>query len=260
MLAVDSLVKTFPAGDGSAGSGVLAVRGVSFAVAAGECYGLLGPNGAGKTTLLRMIATLVTPTSGSATVDGFRGDERPEKLRSRLGFMSGNTRLYRRLTGRELLAYFGRLNGMPEGRIRERVGELSEAFGLGGFLDRRCGGYSTGQAQRVSIARVMLHEPPLLILDEPTLGLDVMSSRAMLEFVERARDAGTAIVFSTHHMAEAEQLCSRVGFLYDGRLLAEDTPGTLCAAAGTATLKDAFLALADAADAEGVRAAEQSHG
>ena len=251
-------MKTFPAGDGLE---VLAVRGVSFAVGAGACYGLLGPNGAGKTTLLRMIATLVTPTSGIAAVDGFRGDEQPERLRSRLGFMSGNTRLYRRLTGRELLVYFGRLNRMPEGRIAERVAELSDAFGLGGFLDRRCGGYSTGQAQRVSIARVMLHEPPLLILDEPTLGLDVMSSRAMLAFVERARDAGTAIVFSTHHMAEAEQLCSRVGFLYEGRLLAEDTPGSLCSAAGTRTLKDAFLAMADAADGEAARqAAEDADG
>lgn len=228
-----------------------AVRGVSFAVAAGECYGLLGPNGAGKTTLLRMIATLVTPTAGTATVDGFRGDEQPEKLRARLGFMSGNTRLYRRLSGREMLTYFGRLNGMPEAKITARVAALTAAFGLENFLDRRCGGYSTGQAQRVSIARVMLHEPPLLILDEPTLGLDVMSSRAMLDFVERARDAGTAIVFSTHHMSEAEQLCSRVGFLYDGRLLAEDTPGQLCAAAGTSTLRDAFLSMADAADAEG---------
>ncbi|BAM04169.1 ABC transporter ATP-binding protein [Phycisphaera mikurensis] len=247
MLAVDQLVKAFPTGEGP---DVLAVQGVSFSVAAGECYGLLGPNGAGKTTLLRMIATLVTPTSGHAAVDGFRGDERPERLRSRLGFMSGNTRLYRRLTGRELLAYFGRLNRMSEPRIRERTAELSAAFGLGEFLDRRCGGYSTGQAQRVSIARVMLHEPPLLILDEPTLGLDVMSARAMLDFVERARDAGTAIVFSTHHMSEAEQLCTRVGFLYRGRLLAEDTPARLCTAAGTSTLRDAFLAMADAADAD----------
>ena len=246
MLDVDQLAKSFPAGDGAE---VAAVRGVSFRVAAGACYGLLGPNGAGKTTLLRMIATLVTPSSGAATVDGFRGDEQPERLRARLGFMSGNTRLYRRLTGRETLAYFGRLYGLDEARIRSRTEELAEAFELGGFLDRRCGGYSTGQAQRVSIARVMLHDPPLLILDEPTLGLDVMSSRSMLDFVRGARDRGTAVVFSTHHMAEAEELCSRVGFLHGGRLLAEDTPAGLCAAAGAGTLKDAFLAMADAADA-----------
>lgn len=238
-------MKTFPAGDGTE---VCAVRGVSFQVAAGECYGLLGPNGAGKTTLLRMIGTLVTPTRGHATVDGFRSDKEPERLRGRLGFMSGNTRLYRRLSGREMLTYFGRLNGMAEEKIGERIAELREAFDLGEFLDRRCGGYSTGQAQRVSIARVMLHHPPLLILDEPTLGLDVMSSRAMLDFVQQARDSGTSIVFSTHHMSEAEQLCSRVGFLYGGRLLAEDTPAALCATAGVSTLRDAFLAMADAAD------------
>ena len=249
MLAADNLVKTFA---GANGVQVPAVRGVSFNVKAGEVYGLLGPNGAGKTSLLRMLGTLITPTEGHAAVDGFRSDTAPEELRRRIGFMSGNTRLYRRLTGRETLHYFGRLHGMPEADIAPRIDTLITAFDLAGFVDRRCGDYSTGQMQRVSIARVMLHDPPVLILDEPTLGLDIMSSRTMLDFVGDARDRGRAVVFSTHYMTEAELLCDRIGFLYAGRLLATGTTAELLERTATANLKDAFLQLADAADHAGV--------
>ena len=142
--------------------------------------------------------------------------------------MSGNTKLYRRLSGRETLRYFGRLHGIADPAIALRIEELIVAFDLADFVDRRCDSYSTGQMQRVSIARVMLHDPPVLILDEPTLGLDIMSSRTMLDFVGSARDRGTAVIFSTHYMTEAELLCDRIGFLYAGRLMAEGTTDSLC--------------------------------
>ena len=250
------VAKTFAVGGDAT---VDAVRGVSFAAVSGQIYGLLGPNGAGKTTLLRMLGTLITPSRGHAEIrdaDGgvWRSDTDVETVRARIGFMSGNTRLYRRLTGRELLRYFGRLHGMADATIAARIDELVAVFDLSGFIDRRCGDYSTGQTQRVSIARVMVHDPPVLILDEPTLGLDIMSSRTMLDFVASARDRGRAVIFSTHHMSEAESLCDRVGFLFDGRLLAEGASAELIDRFGGGDLRAAFLAAVDAC-ADDVRAA-----
>jgi len=240
------------------GKPVQAVRGVSFEVAAGEVFGLLGPNGAGKTTLLRMLGTIITPSKGHCVVDGVRTDEAPQAVRQRIGFMSGNTKLYRRLSGREMLAYFGRLYGMTEQAIAQRTDELIEAFDLSGFIDRRCESYSTGQAQRVSIARVTLHEPPVLILDEPTLGLDIMSSRTILDFILDSKQTGQCVVFSTHYMTEAELLCDRIGFIYDGRLMAQGTQQALYEQTGQGNLKDAFLSMADQAQAAGPQDGEST--
>ena len=248
MIQAIDLTKTFHP---PRGKPVEAVRSVSFTVQPGEVYGLLGPNGAGKTSLLRMLGTIITPTSGHCLVDGARSDADPEAVRRRVGFMSGNTKLYRRLSGRETLRYFGRLHGMAAESLEARIEELIGAFNLEAFVDRRCDSYSTGQMQRVSIARVMLHDPPVLILDEPTLGLDIMSSRTMLDFVGAARDRGCAVIFSTHYMTEAELLCDRIGFIYAGRLLAEGTTAELYTQTGTTNLKDAFLNMADEADAAG---------
>ena len=222
---------------------VQAVRGATFEVAGGEVFGLLGPNGAGKTTLLRMLATIIVPTSGRCFVNGVAADEAPDQIRASIGFLSGNTRLYGRLTGREVLLYFGRLYGMRDLDIRRRVEEISALLDMEGFINRRCDTLSTGQTQKVSIARVILHDPRVLILDEPTLGLDIMTSAAILSFISDARARGRAIIFSTHYMSEAEQLCDRVGLLHKGDLFATGDRAELCARSGASDLRSAFLKL-----------------
>ncbi len=254
MIEAHCLSKTFHA---PRSAPIEAVREVSLTVEAGEILGLLGPNGAGKTTLLRMLATILTPTSGSCMVCGVPVSESPQTARAKIGFLSGNTRLYGRLTPRELLRYFGRLYGMSRDRISERTAALSAMLGMGEFLDRRCDTLSTGQTQRVSIARVILHDPPVLILDEPTLGLDIMSSRTILDFIREARGRKHAIIFSTHYMTEAELLCDRIGLIHEGRIHAMDTPANLYARTHTDNLQDAFLAMVEA---QPVTAAEGGHG
>jgi sodium transport system ATP-binding protein len=220
----------------------LAVDGLSFTVARGEIYGLLGPNGAGKTTTLRVLAAILAPTSGRATLDGIDVALHPLAARRRLGFLTGTTGLYARLTGRELLRYFGRLHAMLDATIAERTALLARVLDLDAILDRRCEALSTGQRQRLSVARAVLHDPAVLILDEPTVGLDVLASRFLREFVRAERDRGKAVIFSTHYLAEAELLCDRIGLLHRGRLLAEGSPGELRARAGNATsLEEAFL-------------------
>lgn len=242
MIRSDRLSKTFPSARGKV---VEAVREASFAVGAGEIYGLLGPNGAGKTTLLRMLATILAPTSGHCYIGDLRADRDPEEARRRIGFLSGNTRLYGRLTPPEILRYFGRLYGMPSRAIRERTEELSELLDMREFLGRRCETLSTGQTQKVSIARVLLHDPPALILDEPTLGLDIMTARTILQFIQGAKARGRSIIFSTHYMTEAELLCDRIGLIHRGTVRAEGTLRELCALSGANNLVDAFLRLVE---------------
>ena len=244
MIQAIQLTKTFALGRGKT---VEAVRDVTFSVDAGEIFGLLGPNAAGKTTLLRMLGTIITPTSGHSVVAGMRTDQAPEEVRRRVGFLSGNTKLYRRLTAREMLRYFGRLYEIPDDHIARRTKELTELLGMAEFMDRRCETLSTGQSQKVSIARVILHDPPVLILDEPTLGLDIMTSRTILDFILHAKSRGHCIIFSTHYMTEAELLCDRIGFIHEGRILALDTMEGLYAQSQTENLKDAFLAIVDRA-------------
>ncbi len=223
-----------------------AVADLSLTVAAGEIYGLLGPNGAGKTTALRVLAGLLTPTSGTARVTGIDVASAPRDAQRRLGFMTGTTGLYGRLTGREVLTYFGRLHRMPPQRIAARIDELTRALDLAGIVDKRCEALSSGQKQRISIARAVLHDPPVLILDEPTIGLDVLASRFLRDYIRAERDRGKAVIFSTHYLAEAELLCDRIGLLHNGRLLAEGTPRDLRARAGDASsLEEAFLRLVE---------------
>jgi sodium transport system ATP-binding protein len=220
----------------------LAVDDLSFEVARGEIYGLLGPNGAGKTTTLRVLAAILTPTSGRAELAGVDVARDPQAARRQLGFLTGSTGLYARLTGRELLRYFGRLHGMAQAAIGERTALLARVLDLEPILDRRCEALSTGQRQRLSVARAVLHDPAVLVLDEPTVGLDVLASRFLREFVRGERDRGKAVIFSTHYLAEAELLCDRIGLLHRGRLLAEGSPADLRARAGGATsLEEAFL-------------------
>jgi sodium transport system ATP-binding protein len=235
-IAVDHLSKRFGA--------ALAVDDLSFTVASGEIYGLLGPNGAGKTTTLRVLAGILSPTSGRATVADVDVEADPLAVRRRLGFLTGTTGLYARLTGRELLEYFGRLHGLSRETIARRTELLARVLDLDQILDRRCEALSTGQRQRLSVARAVVHDPPVLILDEPTVGLDVLASRFLRHFVRAERDRGKAVVFSTHYLAEAELLCDRIGLLHRGRLISEGSPGELRARAdGAASLEEAFLRL-----------------
>jgi len=218
-----------------------AVDGLSFSVAAGEIYGLLGPNGAGKTTALRILAGLLKPDGGHAQVDGIPVGPDPIEIRRRIGFLTGSAGLYGRLSARELLRYTASLYGVPANRIEARIAKLSESLGLESLLDRRCEGLSTGQKQRVSIARALVHDPGVLILDEPTTGLDVIASQGLRDAISAERARGKAIVLSTHYLAEAELLCDRVGFMHEGRLIREGTPTSLRAETGALSLEAAFL-------------------
>ena len=220
---------------------IRAVDGVSFECPPGRIYGLLGANGAGKTTTLRMLATLLKPTAGTATVAGHDVIEKPGCVRGKVGFLAATTALYGRLTGRETLAYFGRLNGMDETAIVARTARLAEEFRLAEFLDLRVDKYSTGMKQRVSIARTVMHDPEVLILDEPTLGLDVLAARGIVAFVRGCRDRGRAVIYSTHVMSEAEKLCDVIGIIHRGRLVAEGTLGDLRARWGAEDLEEIFV-------------------
>jgi sodium transport system ATP-binding protein len=220
-----------------------ALKGLDLEVRAGEVYGLLGPNGAGKTTTLRILATLLAPSSGSARVAGVDVAEDPLEVRRRIGYLSSSTGLYGRLSPRELLRYFGRLHGLAEQALEARIEELVGVFSMQEFADGRCEGLSTGQRQRVSIARAVLHDPPVLILDEPTTGLDVLAAGAMIDFVESCHRSGTAVLFSTHVLAEAERLCDRIGVIFGGELLAVGTLEQLRERTGERWLEDVFRAL-----------------
>jgi sodium transport system ATP-binding protein len=224
------------------------VRGLDLDCHAGEIYGLLGPNGAGKTTTLRMLATILSPTSGTAVIDGVNVSEDPLEVRRRIGFLSASTGLYPRLTARETLEYFGRLHGMPADQLAARIDELLELFDIRSFEDGRCQGLSSGQRQRVSIARAVLHDPPVLILDEPTTGLDILASSDMIDFIESRREAGTCVLFSTHILSEAERLCNRIGVIHQGRMLAVGTLDELRERTGREWLEDVFKALVASAD------------
>ena len=222
---------------------VQALRGLDLCCRRGEVFGLLGANGAGKTTALRILATILSPTAGSARIDGVDVASDPLEVRRRIGFLSSSTGLYPRLSVRETLEYFGRLHGMSAAPLERRIDELLSTFDLRDLADRRCAALSSGQKQRVSIARAVLHDPPVLILDEPTTGLDILASSAMIDFIETRRAAGTCVLFSTHILSEAERLCDRIGVIDHGRLLASGSFEELAARTGCEWLEDIFRAL-----------------
>ena len=202
---------------------IRAVDDVSFRCLPGQIYGLLGANGAGKTTTLRMLATILEPTGGTAIVCGHDIVEHPEKVRSCVGFLSTATALYPRLTARELVQYFGRLNGLDDAILKTRVDKIFDRLDMNGFRDRRCDKLSTGMKQKTSIARTLVHDPPVMIFDEPTLGLDIMTARTITTFIRECRDRGKTVIFSTHIMSEVEKLCDVIGIIHDGKLLTEGT-------------------------------------
>jgi sodium transport system ATP-binding protein len=201
----------------------VALDSLSFRAESGEIYGLLGPNGAGKTTALRILSTVLSPTSGTAIVNGFDVVTQPALVRQHIGFISANTAVYDRMTAWEMVEYFGRLYGMEDERLRERMEHLFERLQMQEIRDLLGAKMSTGMKQKASIARAIVHDPPVLIFDEATNGLDVLVARALLDAVAELREQGKCIVFSTHIMREAERLCDRVAIVHHGRMLAEGT-------------------------------------
>ena len=238
MIAARALTKVFH--DRKRGE-IRAVDGLSFDVAPGRIYGLLGANGAGKTTALRLLATLLQPTAGSATVAGFDVATQPQQVRARVGFLAASTALYGRLSVREMIGYFGRLHGLAEPVLALRLAQLADELELHEFLDRRCDKLSTGMKQRTSIARTLIHDPEVMIFDEPTLGLDVMAARAVVRFVRGCRDRGKTVIYSTHVMAEAQKLCDTIGIIHRGRLAAEGSLAELQARYGETELEEIFV-------------------
>ena len=216
MIRVRDLSKTFGRGGETR---AVALGGVSFEVRPGEIFGLLGPNGAGKTTCLRILSTVLAPTGGTAEVAGFDVTEDPADVRRSIGFLSNNTGLYDRMTPRETVEHYGRLYGLDGTALRRRVAAVLDTLRMGDFADDLCSKLSTGQKQKASIARALIHDPPVLIFDEPTAGLDVLVARNVLRTVAALRDAGKCVIFSTHIMREVEKLCDRVAIVHRGRVL-----------------------------------------
>jgi sodium transport system ATP-binding protein len=220
MIEVRNLVKEFR--DRKKGT-FTAVNDLTFVCKPGQIYGLLGGNGAGKTTTLRLLATILQPTAGTALVAGYDVNREPHKVRANIGFLSTATALYSRLTGREVVEYFGRLNGLAGALLKQRIAELFKLLEIEDFANVRCDKLSTGMKQKVSIARTLVHDPQVMIFDEPTLGLDVMAARGIVQFIHSCRARGKTVIFSSHVMSEVEKLCDVIGILHNGRLLREGT-------------------------------------
>lgn len=245
MITADNLVKTFTRNEKkNRKSDFNAVDGISLTVREGEIVGILGPNGAGKTTLLRMMSKLMKPTSGMV---GIRvgGEELTDEIevKRHIGYLSNNTKLYGRLSTRELLQMLGTVYGISKEDTRKRISEISEVLSMESFIDNRIEKLSTGQTQRASIARCLVHDPQVYIFDEPTLGLDIISSAAIIDFMKGERKRGKTVLYSTHYMEEAEYLCDRIVMIHQGRIISEGTPAELKAQTGKDSLRDVFAEL-----------------
>jgi sodium transport system ATP-binding protein len=233
LLSCEQLSKQFGA--------VRAVDGIGFDVRAGEIVGLLGPNGAGKTTVLRMLAGILKPDEGHVSACGFSMADDPLKAKRQIGFLSGDTQLYQRLTPKEVLLYFGELFGLPPLVRQRRAEELIDALEMRSFSGRNCDTLSSGQKQRANIARAFLHDPQILILDEPTTALDIVSGRFIVDAIREQKGRGKAVLFSTHLMGEAEYLCDRIIMIHQGRKAEEGTQAEIVERSGAGNLTDAFL-------------------
>ena len=237
MIRAHDLHKSFKTKTGT----VSAVSGVSFEAHDGQITGLLGPNGAGKTTTLRMLYTLMRPDQGRIEVDGVDPAADPVAVRRALGVLPDARGVYQRLTARENIAYFGRLHGIPAARVEERIAALSSALDMGEILERQTEGFSQGQRTKTAIARALVHDPRNVILDEPTNGLDVMTTRAMRDFLRGLRDEGRCVIFSSHIMQEVAALCDRIVIIAKGQVVAEGTADQLREQTGESNLEDAFV-------------------
>jgi len=238
MIRIDAVSKSF----GKRGQ-VRAVRGVSFTAPDGQITGLLGPNGAGKTTLLRMLATLIVPDEGAASIGGLDVARDRYAVRENIGVLSDARGLYPRLTARENVRYYGTLHGLSGAELDARVAMLIHTLGLDALADRRTQGFSQGEKMKVAIARALVHDPSTILLDEPTNGLDIMSVRALREQLRQLRAEGKCLLFSSHVMQEVAALCDRIVILGAGRVVAAGTAAELIAQSGAATLEDAFVSL-----------------
>jgi sodium transport system ATP-binding protein len=245
MIHVEHLTKYFS--DLRRGN-VAALEDVSFDVRPGEIFGLLGPNGAGKTTCLRILSTVLTPSDGIATVAGYDVRTQAANVRAQIGFMSGNTGIYDRMTAWELVEYFGRLYGMEEPLLSKRQAEIFTTLQMNEFRDVLGSKMSTGMKQKVSIARTIIHNPPVLIFDEPTSGLDVLVARAVLKAIASLRDQGKCVIYSTHIMREVEKICDRVAIIHKGRILDAGTPAGLVERSGLCDFEELFFDLISRAE------------
>lgn len=237
MIEAQGLRKTFNKGR------VVAVDEVSFNAADGRITGLLGPNGAGKTTCLRMLYTLLNPDAGQMFIDGIDPQKQPLAVKRTLGVVPDSRGLYERLTARENIRYYGQLHGLSKATIAQRIDEFASVLDMGEILDRRCAGFSQGQRVKVAIARALIHQPRTILLDEPTNGLDVMTTRALRQFLISLKQAGHCVVLSTHIMQEVAALCDHIVIIAKGRVAAQGTAQALLQRAGTESLEDAFVRL-----------------
>jgi ABC-2 type transport system ATP-binding protein/sodium transport system ATP-binding protein len=240
MIQVHQLTKRFPL---PGGEHLVAVNNLSFSVLPGEVYGLLGPNGAGKTTTLRMLLGLLAPSSGQASIAGFHSNRAPDEVKRRVGLVSSSAGLYPGQTVQEMLLFFADLYAVPLVEAKEELRRLAVLLDFTALLGRRCATLSTGQKQRVNLARALIHRPPVMLLDEPTLGLDVIGSQVVTEYIEHLRGEGKAVILTTHHLDEAERLCTRFGLLHRGNLVCEGTLAELRASTGCHSLIEMFLKL-----------------
>lgn len=221
VIELREVVKEFMQIDGNK---ITAVYHANFTVHAGEIFGILGPNGAGKTTTLRMISTVMTPTDGEIFVAGMNTADKPREIRNKIGFLSGSTGLYKRLKAVEMVEYFGNLYNMEPSHLQNRIDKIFDILKLEEYRDVLCEKLSSGNKQKVSIARTVVHDPPILVFDEPTTGLDVIIAENLLEFIENLKSENKTIIFSTHIMEEAERLCDRIALINNGKILAIGTP------------------------------------
>jgi sodium transport system ATP-binding protein len=247
MIEVSNLSKTFPQKDGSV---FYAVDNLSFSAKDGEIVCLLGVNGAGKTTTMRILSTVFRPTSGTAMINGYNILLQPQKVRENLGFLSGDTGLYNRLSGREFISYFGELYGLDKQQINTHINEMADLLDMKEFLDKKIDFLSSGMKQKVSIVRSIIHDPPVMIFDEPTSGLDILTARNIVSFIRECKRRGKCVLFSTHIMREAERIADKIVLIHKGRLMAEGTLEELRDHTGQQDLDDVFVAYVNSQTAE----------
>ncbi len=238
MIIAENLSKVFQQ---KKGEELFAVKNLSFTADKGEIVVLLGVNGAGKTTTMRMLSTVLQPTDGKASVEGYDLASEPQNVRKNLGFLSGDTGLYGRLTAREIITYFGKLYDMPDNVIKERITTLSELLDMHDFLDKKIDFLSTGMKQKVSIARSIIHDPPVMIFDEPTSGLDILTAKNIVDFIHKCKADGKCVLFSTHIMREAERIADRIVMIHEGGVLADGSWQEFRDLTGLHDLDDIFV-------------------
>jgi sodium transport system ATP-binding protein len=258
MIRVDKLCKQFKLSrkqkqeleGGHAHNTLMAVEDVTFNCTPGRIFTLLGPNGAGKTTTLRMMATMLKPTSGTITIAGFDTVKEAEKVRAKIGFLTGSTALYERLTPNEIIKYYADLHGMDNAKFNSRKQELFKLLGIDEFADRRIGKLSTGMKQKVSIARTMIHDPEVVIFDEPTVGLDVITARSIIQLIRSCKEQGKTVIFSTHIMGEVSLLSDDLAIIHKGKLLYNDTFEQFLKQMKAKTIEDEFIRIVGSAGGE----------